>query len=217
MAGCHSVFYSVVDPRFWLTDVKPIYRNNVEGLINAMDAALEAKIERFVFTSSMGTLGINPHGPVTEDIEFNWHKRASPYILARLKAEAEFLKCCRERGLPGVALCVANTYGPEDYQPTPHGGMLRDVAAGKARAALDVGAPAVDIRDVAQAAVLAEQHGRSGERYIIAGEFIRNRDFYRLATDAGRVQIGRAHVRTPVTNANLVCRILLEKKKQDHT
>src|SRR3546814_6535285 len=66
----------------------------------------------------MGTLGINPHGPVTEDIEFNWHKRASPYILARLKAEAEFLKCCRERGLPGVALCVANTYGPEDYQPT---------------------------------------------------------------------------------------------------
>src|SRR3546814_17946492 len=44
-----------------------------------------------------------------------------------------------------------------------------------------------DIRDVAQAAVLAEQHGRSGERYIIAGEFIRNRDFYRLATDAGRV------------------------------
>src|SRR3546814_10384861 len=83
MAGCHSVFYSVVDPRFWLTDVTPIYRNNVEGLINAMDAALEAKIERFVFTSSMGTLGLNPHGPVTEDIEFNWHKRASPYILAR--------------------------------------------------------------------------------------------------------------------------------------
>src|SRR3546814_12873573 len=27
-------------------------------------------------------------------------------------------------------------------------------------------------------------------------------------------QIGRAHVRTPVTNAHLVCRLLLEKKKQ---
>src|SRR3546814_4677516 len=26
-------------------------------------------------------------------------------------------------------------------------------------------------------------------------------------------QIGRAHVRTPVTNAHLVCRLLLEKKK----
>src|SRR3546814_10556439 len=27
------------------------------------------------------------------------------------------------------------------------------------------------------------------------------------------VKIGRAHVRTPVTNAHLVCRLLLEKKK----
>src|SRR3546814_5740016 len=29
-------------------------------------------------------------------------------------------------------------------------------------------------------------------------------------------QIGRAHVRTPVTNAHLVCRLLLEKKKKTH-
>src|SRR3546814_1688846 len=29
---------------------------------------------------------------------------------------------------------------------------------------------------------------------------------------AGLVQIGRAHVGTPVTNAHLVCRLLLEKK-----
>src|SRR3546814_9842812 len=27
------------------------------------------------------------------------------------------------------------------------------------------------------------------------------------------LQIGRAHVRTPVTNAHLVCRLLLDKKK----
>src|SRR3546814_2860778 len=29
-----------------------------------------------------------------------------------------------------------------------------------------------------------------------------------------RVEIGRAHVSTPVTNAHLVCRLLLEKKKE---
>ncbi|HEX7742176.1 MAG TPA: NAD-dependent epimerase/dehydratase family protein, partial [Sphingobium sp.] len=121
MNGCGTVFYSVVDPRFWLTDQTPIFRNNVEGLVNAMDAALECGIERFVFTSSMGTLGLNPHGPVTEDIPFNWHDRASAYIRARLEAETRFLAYCRDRKLPGVALCVANTYGPGDYQPTPHG------------------------------------------------------------------------------------------------
>ena len=60
MRGCGSVFYSVVDPRFWLTDPTPIYRN---GLVNAMDGALAAGIERFIFTSTMGTLGLNPTGP----------------------------------------------------------------------------------------------------------------------------------------------------------
>ncbi len=182
MEGCSSVFYSVLDPRFWLTDTTPIYRNNVEGLINAMDAALECKIERFIFTSSMGTLGQNPNGPVTEDIEFNWRDKASPYILARLEAEIRLLSYCREKGLPGVALCVANTYGPEDFQPTPHGNMLWQVASGQANAVLDSSQPTVDIRDAAHAALLAEEYGQIGERYIIANEYISNRDFYAIAT-----------------------------------
>ncbi|MFA5939520.1 MAG: NAD-dependent epimerase/dehydratase family protein [Sinimarinibacterium sp.] len=182
MDGCGSVFHSVVDPRFWLTDPAPIYRNNVDGLVNAMDAALACGIERFIFTSTMGTLGFNPKGPVTEDIAFNWRDRASPYILARLEAENRLLAYCRDKGLPGVALCVANTYGPEDFGPTPHGKALWETASGKLKAALDAGAPTVDIRDVAEAAVLAEKRGRVGERYIIANEFISNRDFYTLAT-----------------------------------
>jgi dihydroflavonol-4-reductase len=181
MEGCGSVFYSVVDPRFWLTDVTPIYRNNVDGLVNAMDAALVCGIQRFVFTSTMGTLGINPDGPVTEDIEFNWLDRAPPYIRARLEAENKLLACCRDKGLPGIALCIANTYGPEDYQPTPHNEMLWKVASGQVGFTVDAGAPTIDIRDAAEAALLAEEHGRVGERYIIANEFISNRDFYTLA------------------------------------
>ena len=180
MQGCGSVFHCVVDPRFWLTDVTPLYRNNVEGLVNTMEAALACGVERFIFTSSMGTLGFNPNGPVTEDIPFNWHDRASPYILARLEAENTLLAYCRDKGLPGIALCVANTYGPDDYQPTPHGGMLWQAAQGKAPFTTDSGASTVDIRDVAQAALLAEEFGRVGERYIIANEFISNRDFYAL-------------------------------------
>ncbi len=185
MQGCASVFYSVVDPRFWLTDTTPLYRNNVEGLINAMDVALELGVQRFIFTSTMGTLGFNPDGPVTEDIPFNWRDRASPYILARLEAETVFLRYCREKGLPGVALCIANTYGPQDFQPTPHGNMLWQVASGKIRFTLDAGAPTIDIRDAASAALQAEKFGRAGERYIIANEFISNREFYGIAAAWG--------------------------------
>lgn len=185
MTGCETVFYSVVDPRFWLSDVSILYRNNVDGLVNAMDVALELGVKRFIFTSTMGTLGINPNGPVTEDIPFNWLDRAPPYILARLEAENRLLEYCRDRGLPGVALCIANTYGPQDYQPTPHGKMLWDMAEGRVKVTVNTGAPTVDIRDAAMAAVAAEQKGRLGERYIIANEFISNRDFYTLAAAEG--------------------------------
>src|SRR3546814_1493111 len=40
---------------------------------------------------------------------------------------------------------------------------------------------------------------------------------HRFAVVVGdRVEIGREHVCTPVTNAHLVCRLLLEKKKTTH-
>jgi dihydroflavonol-4-reductase len=188
MAGCGTVFYSVLDPRFWLTDPAPLFRNNVDGLVNGMEVALDSGIERFIFTSTMGTLGFNPGGPVTEDIAFNWKERASPYIVARLKAEQTLLAYCRDRGLPGVALCIANTYGPQDYQPTPHNGLLGQVAAGKVKATLDVSQPTVDIRDAAQAALLAEQYGRVGERYIIANQYISNRAFFGMAAELAGVK-----------------------------
>lgn len=178
MRDCETVFYSVVDPRFWLTDQTPIQRNNVEGLVNAMDVALECGVSRFIFTSTMGTLGLNPDGPVTETIPFNWLDRAPPYIRARLEAENRFLEYCRKRNLPGVALCVANTYGPQDYQPTPHNGALWQVASGRQSLIVDVGQPTVDIRDVAEAALLAETRGRPGERYIIANEYVSNRALF---------------------------------------
>lgn len=185
MTGCSSVFYNVVDPRMWLTDPTPLYRCNVDGLVNAMDAALACGIERFVFTSTMGTLGINPDRPVTEDDPFNWEDRADAYIMTRVKAEREFLKYCREHELPGVALCVANTYGPQDYQPTPHGDFLYHYARGKVPFVLNCGAPVVDIRDAALSTLLAERYGRIGERYIIANEFLSQREFYGLACELG--------------------------------
>jgi dihydroflavonol-4-reductase len=151
MQGCSTVFHSVVDPRFWLTDSTPLFRNNVEGLTNAMDVALECGVKRFVFTSTMGTLGQNPHGPVTEDIGFNWFDKAPPYIRSRCQAEDRFFEYCRDKGLPGVALCISNTYGPQDYQPTPQGKMLWEVSTGKVRFVWNAHQPTVDIRDAAAA------------------------------------------------------------------
>src|SRR3546814_5821713 len=53
---------------------------------------------------------------------------------------------------------------------------------------------------------------RSEERFV---EAIR-RDLGWLGLDEPLLEIGRAHVWTPVTNAQLVCRLLLEKKTKKH-
>lgn len=184
MAGVGTVFHCVVDTRAWLSDPTPLFRTNVDGLVNAMDAALATGVQRFVFTSSIATIGLNPNGPATEDHAFNWAKRAPAYVHSRVQAEDALLRYCREHQLPGVALCVANTYGPDDFQPTPHGRMLWDAATGRLPVALNCGAPVVDVRDAARALILAEQRGTVGERYIISGEFISQPALFALATRA---------------------------------
>ena len=67
MRGCSSVFYNVVDTRAWLVDSAPLYRTNVDGLTNVIDAAVAENIARFVFTSSMVTLPRHSGSPVQEN------------------------------------------------------------------------------------------------------------------------------------------------------
>lgn len=183
--GCATVFYCVVDPRYYLTDPAPLFRNNVDGLVNGMEAALANGVGRFIFTSTMGTLGRNPDGPVTEEIEFNWMDKAPPYIRSRRLAEDEFNRYCRDKKLPGVALCISTTYGPQDYQPTPQGQMLWDTSQGRTRVVWEASQPIVDIRDAAEALLLAEKHGRIGERYIISSEYVSYRRFFGMIAERG--------------------------------
>jgi dihydroflavonol-4-reductase len=181
MRGCGTVFYCVVDTRAWLSDPSPLYRCNVDGLVNALKAARAESVERFIFTSSIATIGIEKGGMASERTPYNWWDKAPHYIRSRVEAENTLLEYCREYGFPGIALCVANTYGPGDTQPTPHGHLLWRAASGKLSRALDCSAPTVDIRDAAQAALLAERYGRVGERYIVANEFASQQKLYSLA------------------------------------
>src|SRR5438046_2711226 len=72
MTDCDVVYYCVVDARMWLRDPAPLFRTNVEGLRHVLDAAVDADLKKFVFTSTTGTLAINDTRPVTEDDPHNW-------------------------------------------------------------------------------------------------------------------------------------------------
>jgi dihydroflavonol-4-reductase len=88
MAGCDDVFYCVVDTRAWLRDPAPLFRTNVEGLRHVLDAAVDADLRRFVFTSTIGTIGIPAERrPATEEDELNWADKAGAYVRSRVEAE----------------------------------------------------------------------------------------------------------------------------------
>jgi len=185
MAGCDVVFYCVVDTRAHLRDPAPLYRTNVEGLRHVLDAAVGADLRRFVFTSTIGTIGLSDYGPATEETPFEWGNKAGDYIRSRVAAEDLVLAYSRDKGLPAVALCVANTYGPGDWQPTPHGSLVAAAAAGKLPFYMDgMATEVVGIDDAAVALLLAADHGRVGERYIISERFLPYRELYQTAARA---------------------------------
>ncbi len=185
MNGCASVFYCVVDTRAWLRDPEPLYRVNVDGLYNAMDAALEAGIERFIFTSSFVTVGLKSDGASTEDDAFNWWDTAPEYIRCRVTAEKRLMEYCEDKALPGIACLIGNTYGDGDYAPTPHGKLILDASISKMPFYWTGGGPTVGIRDAALAMILAEQKGRIGERYLIAERWMTYKELFSLAAIAG--------------------------------
>jgi dihydroflavonol-4-reductase len=190
MTDVDDVFYCVVDARAWLRDPAPLFRTNVEGLRHVLDAAVEADLRRFVFTSSIATIGIPADGrAATEDDAFNWADKSGSYIQSRVAAEQLVLSYARERGLPAVAMCISNTYGPGDWQPTPHGKLIALAAAGKLPFFVKGWeGGVVGIEDAATAMLLAAEKGRDGERYIISERVMSARELYELAAEAAAVK-----------------------------
>ncbi|WP_299556939.1 NAD-dependent epimerase/dehydratase family protein [uncultured Mycolicibacterium sp.] len=185
MAGCDEVYYCVVDARAWLRDPAPLWRTNVEGLRRVLDVAETAGLRRFVFTSSIATIGRSADGPATEETRHNWLHRAGEYVRTRVAAEELVLERSRAGRLPGVAMCVANTYGPGDWLPTPHGGLVAAAVRGRLPFYIDgAAAEVVGVADAAAALVLAGERGRVGERYIVAERFMSAREIYRVACAA---------------------------------
>lgn len=200
MSGCDVVYYCVVDARMWLRDPAPLFRTNVEGLRHVLDAAVEAGLSKFVFTSTTGTLAISDDVPVTEDDPHNW-TGGGPYIEARVQAEDLVLSYARDKGLPAVAMCISTTYGPGDWQPTPHGSMIGQVAAGKFPFYLDFSSEVVGIEDAARAMLLAAEKGRAGERYIISDKYLSTREVHEIAAEAVGRQGPRIKIPLPMLYA----------------
>lgn len=195
MRGCDVVYYCVVDARPWLLDPAPMWRTNVDGLKAVLDVAVEADLHRFVFISSIATIGRCADGLADETTTHNWLDIGGAYVRSRVAAERMVLHHSVEKGLPAVAMCVSNTYGPGDWLPTPHGGLLSAAVRGKLPFYIDgFESETVGVEDAARALVLAGQHARIGERYIVSERWMSAREIFEVGCAAVGVTPPRRRV-----------------------
>ncbi|MCB0944619.1 MAG: NAD-dependent epimerase/dehydratase family protein [Mycobacterium sp.] len=191
MVGCDDVYYCVVDARGWLRDPAPLFHTNVEGTRNVLDVALDVQksgaLQRFIYTSSYVTVG-RRRGHTASEADIISDRGMTPYVRSRVQAEELVLRYARERNLPAIAMCVSTTYGSGDWGRTPHGAIIAGAAFGKLPFVMaGIELEAVGIDDAARAMILAAEHGRVGERYLISEKMISNAEVARIAAGAAGV------------------------------
>lgn len=167
MAGVRRVYHVAADYRLWSADPAALFRANVGGTRNVLEAASEAGVERIVYTSTVGALGIPKDGtPGDERTPVSLGDMVGAYKASKFLAERVADEWAA-RGSPVVTVNPSAPVGPWDVKPTPTGQMIVDFLRGKMVASLDTGLNVVHVRDVAQGHLLAADRGRPGEKYIL--------------------------------------------------
>jgi dihydroflavonol-4-reductase len=180
--GCRAVFHVAALYRFWARDPRDFYEINVGGTRNILEAARKAGTKRVVYTSTVGTLGLDGVSETRGADEscypdvghlFGSYKR-SKYV-----AEHEVLRAAAE-GLPVSLVLPTLPLGPRDRAPTPSGRLVLDFLNGRVPGYVDTVLNVVHVDDVARGHVLALERGAVGRSYILGGE---NFSFKRLLSE----------------------------------
>src|SRR5437867_2940817 len=164
--GVKHVFHVAADYRLWSKNPSELYDNNVVGTQNLIFASRKAGVERFVYTSTVGTIAVPGADLPDENAKATLEDMIGHYKKSKLLAEQEVLKAAAQ-GFPAVVVNPTAPVGPGDWKPTPTGRIIVDFLNGRMPAYVDTGLNLVAVEDVAQGHYLAAQHGRIGERYIL--------------------------------------------------
>jgi dihydroflavonol-4-reductase len=169
VAGCDRVFHVAADYRLWSRHSEELYQSNVEGTRNLLNAAQRAGIERVVYTSTVGCIGIPNGRPGDETEPADERSMAGHYKRSKWLAEQVAIQKAHE-GAPVIIVNPTAPVGDHDWKPTPTGKIILDFLRDRLPAFIDTGLNLVDARDVAEGHLLAAERGRIGERYILGAE-----------------------------------------------
>lgn len=185
MRRCDAVFHLAAWYVIGATDRQRMYRVNVTGTENVLNAAADAGVPRVVHCSSVAALGCGAPGEIRDETaphpgsftsiyeETKWHAHRAAHDLAA-------------EGVPVVVAMPGAVYGAGDtsvlallWRYYAHGWLV-------AAPAMDGAFSWVHVDDVAEGIVLAYEKGRVGEDYIVGGDNADLRDLFgRLGEKTG--------------------------------
>ncbi len=185
--GVRYLFHVAADYRLWARDPDEIMRNNLQGTRNVMDAARMCGTERVVYTSSVATLKPLAGTAADETSRLEARDAIGAYKQSKIAAQHLVETMVAEKGLPAVIVSPSTPVGPRDIRPTPTGRIIVEAASGRMPGFVDTGLNVVHVDDVAEGHILALEHGRIGQNYILGGQDVTLQDLLAvIAQSTGR-------------------------------
>lgn len=122
-AGVDYVLHEAAIPSVPKSVLDPIGSNraNIDGTVNLLVAARDAKVKRVVYAASSSAYGDTPTLPKHETMTPN---PISPYAVAKLASELYMISFFRCYGLETVCLRYFNIFGPRQDPSSPYSGVL---------------------------------------------------------------------------------------------
>ncbi|RYR40928.1 hypothetical protein Ahy_A09g046673 isoform A [Arachis hypogaea] len=180
IAGCNAVFH-VACPKFLQVEmIEPA----VKGTTNVLEASLEAKVERVIYVSSVAAAFMNPNFPNDKVIDEScWsdkdycRKTNNWYCFSKTEAEEQALDFAKRTGLDVVSICPTLVLGPILRSSIVNASSLVLLKILKGCESLENKHRwIVDVRDVADAILLAYEKPEAEGRYICTSHPVKAKD-----------------------------------------
>ncbi len=122
-AGVDFVLHQAAIPSVPKSVLDPLGSNraNIDGTVNVLVAARDAKVKRVVYAASSSAYGDTPTLPKHEAMSPH---PISPYAVAKLASEHYMVSFYRCYGLETVSLRYFNIFGPRQDPSSPYSGVL---------------------------------------------------------------------------------------------
>jgi dihydroflavonol-4-reductase len=178
MAGCDAVIHgaAIYEVGIPESEHRAMYEANVVGTETVLRAALEAKVPKVVYISTVAAFGNTKGEVVDEGYEHPGTSYTSYYEQTKVEAHRLARRMVAEDGLPALLVQPGGVYGPNDHSAL--GRQMNQFLAGRLPLLPfpETGFNMVHVDDVAEGVRLALGKGRAGEAYVLGGQITTMRE-----------------------------------------